>query len=129
MCEIHELNHEYSKAFMPEKCGFRLDHNISIWTSPNLTSGSWTYVGNAINVTDRPAGMIYRPHVVYNPNTKMYVLMWEHTNFGVNGQLVVAASASPLGPFVVVNPVLNVTYGSSGKVCRIFCDSRHCLSF
>jgi hypothetical protein len=43
---------------MPEKCGFQLNHNISIWTSPNLTSGSWTYAGNAINVTDRPAGFI-----------------------------------------------------------------------
>lgn len=41
---------------MASKCGFQPDHNISIWTSPNLTSGSWSYAGNAINVADRPAG-------------------------------------------------------------------------
>ena len=41
---------------MSSKCGFQPDHNISIWTSPNLTSGSWSYAGNAINVADRPAG-------------------------------------------------------------------------
>ncbi len=41
---------------MASKCGFQMDHNISIWSSPNLTSGSWSYVGNAINVADRPAG-------------------------------------------------------------------------
>lgn len=43
---------------MPEKCGFQLNHNISIWTSPNLTSGSWTYSGNAIDVSGRPAGTL-----------------------------------------------------------------------
>ena len=41
---------------MASKCGFQMDHNISIWSSPNLTSGSWSYVGNSINVSDRPAG-------------------------------------------------------------------------
>ena len=45
---------------MPEKCGFQLDHNISIWISPNLTTRSWTYAGNAINVADRPAGLNIR---------------------------------------------------------------------
>jgi hypothetical protein len=53
-----KISSEYLKAGTPEKCGFQLNHNISIWTSPNLTSGSWTYAGNAINVTDRPAGFI-----------------------------------------------------------------------
>ena len=51
---------------MPEKCGFQLNHNISIWTSPNLTSGSWTYAGNAINVTDRPAGLKICISYLYN---------------------------------------------------------------
>ncbi len=36
-------------------------------------------------------------------------------NFGVNGQIAVAKSESPLGPFVVVNTVLNVARGASGK--------------
>jgi hypothetical protein len=45
---------------MASKCGFQQDHNISIWTSPNLTSGSWSYVGNSINVSDRPAGIIVK---------------------------------------------------------------------
>ena len=34
------------------KCGFQLDHNISIWTSPDLASGSWTYVGNSVSNFD-----------------------------------------------------------------------------
>ncbi|CAF1097557.1 unnamed protein product [Adineta steineri] len=107
-------NYGCDGAGMPEKCGFQLDHNISIWTSPNLTSGSWTYAGNAIDVTKRPAGIVFRPHLVYNPNTKLYVLMWNYMNFGVSGQIAVAISETPIGPFVVVNTALNITRGSSG---------------
>ena len=45
------------QAGMESKCGFQMNHNISIWTSPNLTTGSWSYAGNAIDVSDRPAGI------------------------------------------------------------------------
>jgi hypothetical protein len=45
---------------MASKCGFQMDHNISIWSSTNLSSGSWSYVGNSINVADRPAGIFLR---------------------------------------------------------------------
>lgn len=34
-------------------CGFRLDHNISLWSSSDLSSGSWNYEGLALNWTDR----------------------------------------------------------------------------
>ncbi len=111
---MNEMSFGHSKAGMPEKCGFRLNHNISIWTSPNLTSGSWTYAGNAIDVANRPPGIVFRPHLVYNRNTKLYVLMWNYMNFGVAGQIAVAVSETPLGPFTIVNPVLNITRGSSG---------------
>jgi hypothetical protein len=33
----------------PDHCGFLPDHNISIWSSPDLSSGSWEYVGNAVS--------------------------------------------------------------------------------
>jgi hypothetical protein len=43
--------------------------------------------------------------------------MWNYMNFGQAGQIAVAISETPLGPFVVVNPALNITRGSSGKSC------------
>merc|ERR1712070_86815 len=49
--------------------GFRLDHNISIWTSRTLASGSWTFHRHAISVADRPTGILFRPDAIYNPNT------------------------------------------------------------
>jgi hypothetical protein len=49
-------------------------------------------------------------------------------NFGVAGQIAVAISETPLGPFVVVNPALNITRGSSGKPGHIFVRY-HLVSF
>ncbi len=45
--------------------------------------------------------------------------MWNYMNFGVAGQIAVATSETPLGPFVVVNTALNITRGSSGKFCSV----------
>eukprot|EP01113_Clastostelium_recurvatum_P021767 TRINITY_DN2582_c0_g1_i6.p1 TRINITY_DN2582_c0_g1~~TRINITY_DN2582_c0_g1_i6.p1 ORF type:complete len:391 (-),score=89.02 TRINITY_DN2582_c0_g1_i6:82-1254(-) len=101
-------------AGMPSKCGFQMDHNISIWSSPSLASGSWTYVGDSISVADRPAGVVFRPHLVYNPTTKMYVLFWNYMRWGEQSLYAVAASFSPAGPFKLMNPALNVTRGGGG---------------
>jgi len=96
----------------PDHCGFLPDHNISIWSSPDLSSGSWEYVGNSISVEDRPPGVVFRPHLVYNPNTKLYVLWW---NYDYNGDfLAVATAPSPAGPFTLQNKVVNITKGQSG---------------
>eukprot|EP01116_Phalansterium_solitarium_P018894 TRINITY_DN5140_c0_g1_i1.p1 TRINITY_DN5140_c0_g1~~TRINITY_DN5140_c0_g1_i1.p1 ORF type:complete len:426 (-),score=61.04 TRINITY_DN5140_c0_g1_i1:27-1304(-) len=97
----------------PDHCGFHQNHNISIWTSPDLSSGSWQYAGNAIDVADRPAGIVYRPHAVYNPNTKLYVLWWNYDT-GHGSFLAAATSPSPSGPFVLQNPQVNITRVSSG---------------
>lgn len=94
----------------PDKCGFRLDHNISVWVSPDLSSGSWVYAGNAIAIADRPAGTVYRPHAVYNPNTNEYVLWWNYvTPTGQYNGYAVAVSSTPVGPFRLVNEQVNIT--------------------
>jgi hypothetical protein len=56
------------------QCGGRLDHNVSLYTSPNLTSGSWVYEGNLLPIPSRPNGVYYRPKVVFNKATGLYVL-------------------------------------------------------
>ena len=57
-------------------CGFQPDHNVSIWSSPDLSSGSWRFEGQAVQCTEAPhCSILYRPHLVWNPNTKLYVLM------------------------------------------------------
>ncbi|CAF1182483.1 unnamed protein product [Adineta ricciae] len=106
---------------MESKCGFQMNHNISIWTSPNLTTGSWSYAGNAIDVSDRPAGVVFRPHLVYNPNTKLYVLIWNYMRWNLSSLYAVAIAEKPEGPFQLVNPALNVSRGGGGDF-DIFVD-------
>ena len=35
-------------------CGFHPNHNVTTWSSPNLTSGSWRYRGDALRCQDLP---------------------------------------------------------------------------
>ena len=116
---------------MASKCGFQMDHNISIWSSSNLTSGSWSYVGNAINVADRPADVVFRPHLVYNPNTRLYVLFWNYMRWGQQSLYAVAVCETPNGPFRLVNPALNVSRdgGGGGNLIKRICffSSSHSL--
>eukprot|EP00026_Physarum_polycephalum_P008599 Phypoly_transcript_08687.p1 GENE.Phypoly_transcript_08687~~Phypoly_transcript_08687.p1 ORF type:complete len:298 (+),score=31.46 Phypoly_transcript_08687:195-1088(+) len=102
-------------------CGFQLDHNISIWTSPDLSSGSWTYAGNAIRVEDRPAGIVFRPHLVYNPNTKLYVLVWNYDNNG-RQLLAAATSHSPIGPFTLQTAQINLIMAQNVGDFALFVD-------
>jgi len=60
----------------PDHCGFRDTHNVTVWTSPDLSSGSWTRAGYAFALQDRPAGLIFRPDAIYNPNTGLWVLWY-----------------------------------------------------
>ncbi|CAF0743942.1 unnamed protein product [Adineta steineri] len=121
LCE-EPPNYGCDGAGMPSKCGFQMDHNISIWSSPNLTSGSWSYVGNSINVTDRPAGVVFRPHLVYNPKTKLYVLFWNYMRWNQPSLYAVGIAETPNGPFKLVNPALNVSRGGSGGDFDVFVD-------
>jgi len=60
-------------------CGFQGDHNVSIYTSTNLSSGYWSYVGDAIRCEEVPGcKILYRPHLVFNPNAKKYTLFYNY---------------------------------------------------
>jgi len=113
-------------------CGFRLDHNISVWTSPDLSSGSWVFQGYALPVDQRPVGIYYRPKVLYNPNTKLYVLWvnWlKGGNFG-GSQYLVATSQDPIGPFKVVNSNVATRYTIGGDFSiMVDNDSEHSAYF
>lgn len=59
----------------PGSCGFRLDHNISLYTSPTLESGSWVLAAkNILPVDSRPVGIYAVPNVQYNHRTRSWVL-------------------------------------------------------
>jgi hypothetical protein len=100
----------------PDKCGFRDDHNVSIYTSPDLTSGSWNFKGFAYLWTDRPAGVLYRPDAIYNAATGLWVL-WINLNY----VYYTSTSISPFGPFIDHRKSnLTLSCGGSGGDFHIF---------
>eukprot|EP00052_Salpingoeca_macrocollata_P004591 m.42209 g.42209 ORF g.42209 m.42209 type:complete len:398 (+) comp14319_c0_seq1:50-1243(+) len=98
-------------------CGFLLTHNITLYTTPDLASGTFTFQADVLPVADRPAGVYYRPKVVYNPNTKLYVLWvnWlpNRRDFEKSSYLA-ATSPTPQGPFKVQNSAVPLRYGIGG---------------
>lgn len=105
-------------------CGFRDNHNISLFTSGDLSSGSWHFEGDVLPVDQRPSGIYYRPKVVYNAKTQQYVLWvnWlaNRRDFG-SSKYLVATSPTPKGPFKVVNSSV-VTKFATGGDFDIFVD-------
>ena len=97
-----------------DKCGFKLDHNVSVFTSPDLSSGSWTYVSSAISMAKRPAGTVFRPDVAYNANTGLYVMWWNWvaTNGSYMGYAT-STSPTPEGPFALVQEVVQLSHANA----------------
>ena len=102
-------------------CGFREDHDVAVYSSPDLVS--WTYEGSALPVDGpRPRGIYFRPKVIYNPVTREWVLWVNRLPDGYVNPLqaylhtgyVVARSPNATGPFEVVNPL------ATASVCRIY---------
>jgi hypothetical protein len=98
-------------------CGFQLTHRVLVYESRDLSSGSWRLVGDALPVDGgRPSGIYFRPKVVYNPRTQLYVLWINYLRGGLfsQSQYLVAVSATPLGPFKVVADNVQTRFKTGG---------------
>ena len=73
---------------------------------------TWKFEGALL--PQKPTGVYYRPHVVYNAATKKYVLWYNWYPKLWNGQFGVATSDSPTGPFVVLNDNVKVRHSNLG---------------
>jgi hypothetical protein len=80
-----------------DHCGFRQNHNVTVWTSPDLSSGSWRLHGYAFDLSARPPGLLFRPDAIFNPNTNLWVLFY---NDASNGNAYISSVApTAFGPF------------------------------
>ena len=87
-------------------CGFRTDHSVNLYTSPNLED--WTFVTDIFPVYTRPEGIYFRPKVIFNKLTQKFVLWINHLPPASsplasypNARLLIATSDLPDGPFQI----------------------------
>lgn len=103
-------------------CGFALNHNVSLYTSPDL--GNWTFQGHVFSATQYPQpSIMFCPKVIYNAATKMYVMWTNWINKGnfAESYYATAVSSSPLGPFKVVVDIVSTGYNNTGDF-NLFVD-------
>jgi len=87
------------------------NNSFRVYSSPDL--GEWTLEGELLK--ERPPGIYCRPYVVFNPNTRKYVLwynwypkQWNDQDRQWNGQVGVATCNKPVGPYKIINPDVRV---------------------
>lgn len=85
--------------------GFGINNRFRIYSSPDLEH--WTFEGEALN--SPPDGVHYNPSVVYNPRTRKYVFWYNWYPTLWEGQVGVAVSDTPFGPFTIVNTRVALT--------------------
>ncbi len=86
------------------------NNNYRVYSSPDLEH--WTFEG--VLLPERPAGIYWRPYVVFNPHTRRYVLWYNWYPKLWNGQAGVATSDTPVGPFKIANPNVQLSHPGTG---------------
>eukprot|EP00051_Salpingoeca_urceolata_P007973 m.102301 g.102301 ORF g.102301 m.102301 type:complete len:397 (+) comp15503_c0_seq1:66-1256(+) len=89
-----------------DPCVYTANHSVVVYRTPDFAS--WEYRGVALNVSARKAGVEFRPHVVYNPSTKLFVMWYEDRWSGQRG-FAVATSATADGPFTTLHDTVPMT--------------------
>ena len=96
-------------------CGFQTDHNVTLYTSPDLVT--WTNRGAVFGATGNlpPQSVLFAPKTVYNAQTKLWVLWFNYiVNSFSNSYYGVAVANDPAGPFVLKNSNVKLQYTDNG---------------
>jgi hypothetical protein len=96
-------------------CGFQTDHNVSLYTSPDLVT--WTNKGVVFGAIGNlpPNSVLFAPKTVYNPKTKLFVMFFNYiVNTFSSSYYGIATSTLPTGPFVIQNKNIALRYQDNG---------------
>lgn len=100
-------------------CGFRNDHSVNLYTSPDLEN--WTFVKDVFPPNARPEGIYFRPKVLYNSQNDEFVLWVNHLAPALSplvsypdARLMVATSKLSNGTFQVMNEKANIEISGGG---------------
>jgi len=84
--------------------GYSINNRFRVYSSKNLKD--WRFDGELIE--SPPDGVYYRPYVIYNRNTRKYILWYNWLPKLWEGKVGVAVSDTPVGPFKVVEAEVKV---------------------
>lgn len=105
-------------------CGFATDHNVTLFTSPNLLT--WTDAGVVFGAIGNlpPNSVLFAPKTVWNPSTKLWVMWFNYIvdNFH-NSYYGVATSKSAAGPFTLAVAEVNTTRYQDNGDENLFVDT------
>ena len=95
------------------------NHTVQGYSTTDLKT--WTNMGVALPLSNRAPGIEFRPCVVYNKATGLFVMWYEDRGSGESGYAV-AQSPTPAGPFKTTHR--NVAMPGSGRIgdFNIFVD-------
>ena len=82
-------------------CVYRTNHTVEVYKTDLQ---NWEYLGVALSVQSRHEGIEFRPHVIYNEKSKLFV-MWYEDRWSTGHQrgYAIATSTTPEGSFTTVN--------------------------
>lgn len=90
----------------PDPCVFATGHRVLVYATTDLRR--WRLLGVALTPIDRPRGIEFRPHVIYNEYTRKFVMWYEDRppprpghKFDSKGYDI-ATATSPAGPFETI---------------------------
>jgi hypothetical protein len=90
--------------------GFTTANEYVCYSSPDLKQ--WKLEGALL--PQKPEGVYYRPHVVFNKKTGTYILWYNWYPKLWNGQFGVATASQPQGPFTILNNNVSVKHSALG---------------
>jgi hypothetical protein len=88
-----------------KSAGYSIHNRFRVYSSADLVH--WRFEGELLK--SPPDGVYYRPYVAFNPKTRKYVLWFNWYPKLWEGQVGVAVSDTPVGPFTIVNPKVELS--------------------
>ena len=90
---------------------YQKNHTVQVYRTTDFTQ--WENLGVALPLSSRAPGVEFRPCVVYNAKTDLFVMWYENRAPGLHGYAV-ATSKTPQGPFITTHH--NVDMPDEGKI-------------
>jgi hypothetical protein len=95
----------------PDACVYTSNHSVVVYSTPDFVA--YDFLGVALPLAARRPGVEFRPQVVFNNATQLFVMWYEDrwSSGGSNPGYAVATSATPQGPFSTIADTVRMAPG------------------